>query len=55
MLTMLGEEEAFEMIDEDNEVNVSCDFCGQNYVLSAAQVRALFEPDADVGTLGKLH
>lgn len=55
MLTMLGIDEATEMLDEQREINVSCDFCGQKYNLNAAQVQALFEPDADVGAIHPLH
>jgi molecular chaperone Hsp33 len=55
MITMLGEEEALEMLDEQREVNVSCDFCGQKYTLSATQVNALFTPDADATLASQLH
>lgn len=55
MIHMLGIEEATEMLDEQREINVSCDFCGQKYNLNAAQVQALFEPDADVGAIHPLH
>ncbi len=46
MLKMLGEEEALEMLDEKNQVEVGCDFCGQTYHLSGEQVRSLFDPNA---------
>ena len=46
MLKMLGEEEAMDMIDESNRVEVSCDFCGQVYELTGEQVKALFDPNA---------
>ena len=46
MLKMLGEEEAMDMIDETNRVEVSCDFCGQVYELTGEQVKALFDPNA---------
>lgn len=47
MLKMLGEDEALEMLNEHNQVEVGCDFCGQSYELSGEQVRALFDPNAD--------
>lgn len=55
MLVMLGAEEAFSMVDENLEVNVRCDFCGQNYSLSAAKVHALFDPDAAKNKSDELH
>lgn len=48
MVKMLGMDEACDMIDEDNRMEVGCDFCGQTYVLSGEQVRALFDPAAEI-------
>ena len=47
MLKMLGEDEASDMLSEQNHVEVSCDFCGQAYELTAEQVRALFDPNVE--------
>ena len=47
MLKMLGEDEASDMLSEQNHVEVSCDFCGQTYELTAEQVRALFDPNVE--------
>lgn len=47
MLKMLGEDEALDMLSEQNHVEVSCDFCGQAYELTAEQVRALFDPNVE--------
>ena len=47
MLKMLGEDEALDMLSEQNHVEVSCDFCGQTYELTAEQVRALFDPNVE--------
>ena len=47
MLKMLGEDEASDMLSEQNHVEVSCDFCGQAYELTAEQVRALFDPKVE--------
>ena len=44
---MLGEDEALDMLSEQNHVEVSCDFCGQTYELTAEQVRALFDPNVE--------
>lgn len=55
MLTMLGADEAFSMIDEQLELNVSCDFCGQNYNFSAAQIHDLFDPSIDSASVQALH
>ncbi len=46
MIKMLGEEEALDMLNEQSQVEVACDFCGQVYVLSGDVVRALFDPSA---------
>ena len=48
MVKMLGMDEACDMIDEDNRMEVGCDFCGQTYVLSGEQVRALSDPAAEI-------
>ena len=53
MLKMLGEDEASDMLSEQNHVEVSCDFCGQTYELTAEQVRALF--DTNVEPTSQLH
>lgn len=45
MLVMLGEEEVLSMPDEQGQVEVACDFCGQRYHFSEAQVRGLFAPN----------
>lgn len=45
MLKMLGEDEALDMLDEHDQTEVSCDFCGQTYELEGRQVRALFDED----------
>ncbi|GHA65424.1 33 kDa chaperonin [Formosimonas limnophila] len=55
MITLLGEDEATDMLDDNLEVNVSCDFCGQHYMLSAAQVHELFTPEANAHLNSKLH
>ncbi|MGL4766586.1 MAG: Hsp33 family molecular chaperone HslO [Formosimonas sp.] len=55
MVHMLGMDEATEMLNEQGDINVSCDFCGQNYSLNAAQVHALFQPDADAASIHSLH
>lgn len=47
MLVMLGEDEAFSMINEKNEVNVRCDFCGQSYIISSENVHSLFNSNSD--------
>lgn len=54
MLVMLGEEEALSMV-VDARVEVACDFCGQEYVLSEAQVKGLFAADADIKASQILH
>ncbi|TDR31639.1 Hsp33 family molecular chaperone HslO [Hydromonas duriensis] len=55
MLTMLGEEEALSMV-EQAQVEVACDFCGQEYILSEAQVRQLFTtPNAAHNASQQLH
>lgn len=55
MLNMLGEEEAISMIDENDQVEVACDFCGQEYVLTDTQVRGLFDPKTAHNPIVKLH
>lgn len=55
MLHMLGEKEAYSMIDEADQVEVACDFCGQEYILSDAQVRALFDPKTAHQPIVTLH
>ena len=50
MLKMLGEEEALDMLNAQNHVEVGCDFCGQTYELTGEQVRALFDPNASQPT-----
>lgn len=52
---MLGEEEAISMIDENDQVEVACDFCGQEYVLTDTQVRGLFDPKTANNPIVKLH
>lgn len=47
MLVMLGKEEAFSMIDENNKVNVHCDFCGQNYTINSTTVDLLFDSNTN--------
>ncbi|MGH8663582.1 MAG: Hsp33 family molecular chaperone HslO [Burkholderiales bacterium] len=42
MLTGLGRSEVEEVLAERGRMEVSCEFCGQTYVLSAEQCRALF-------------
>lgn len=54
MLVMLGEEEAMDMV-QNAQVEVSCDFCGQEYVLSETQVKSLFSPDAKITASQLLH
>lgn len=55
MLVMLGQEEAFSMLDENHEVKVSCDFCGKTYVFNTAQVHGLFEPDSNIHSSFEIH
>jgi molecular chaperone Hsp33 len=42
MLTGLGSSEVESVLAERGRMEVSCEFCGQSYVLSAEQCRALF-------------
>ena len=54
MLTMLGKEEALSMV-KNGQVEVACDFCGQEYILNEAQIHGLFEPDAAQKAAAQLH
>jgi molecular chaperone Hsp33 len=42
MLTGLGRSEVEEVLEERGNMEVTCEFCGQRYVFSAEQCRALF-------------
>lgn len=53
MLHMTGEEEVMDMLNEDQQVEVVCDFCGQTYHFDHASIRALFE--SEQGNITKLH
>lgn len=43
-IVALGEEEARALFEEQPEVSLGCQFCGQEYVFSAADLQALFHP-----------
>jgi molecular chaperone Hsp33 len=45
MLRSLGLAEAQDILAEQGQVSVACDFCGQQYVFDAVDVGALFHPD----------
>jgi molecular chaperone Hsp33 len=47
MLTSLGEGEARAAVTEGEAV-VRCEFCGQSYRFSPAEIEALFEPGPDI-------
>ena len=42
MLTGLGRSEVEEVLNERGKMEVTCEFCGQMYVLTAEQCRMLF-------------
>jgi len=42
MLRSLGEEEVREILDEKASVDITCDFCGKNYIYSEAGVDRIF-------------
>ena len=48
MLKMLGEEEVMDMLNEENHIQVGCDFCGHQYTLPAQVVRGLFDTSSDI-------
>ena len=48
MLKMLGEEEVMDMLNEENHIQVGCDFCGHQYTLPAQVVRGLFDTSTDI-------
>jgi molecular chaperone Hsp33 len=44
MLVSLGREELEQILAEQGEIAVNCEFCNQLYRFEPAQVAALFEP-----------
>jgi len=41
-ITMLGQEEALQIIDEQGQIEVACEFCNQHYQFDAVDVAELF-------------
>lgn len=51
LLLGLGESEIVKLLAEQGRVEVSCDFCGAQYVYDEAEVRALFAGEADMSAV----
>jgi molecular chaperone Hsp33 len=47
MLTGLGREEADSILAERGDVEIGCDFCGQQYRFDAVDVGEMFTPGRD--------
>jgi molecular chaperone Hsp33 len=47
VIAALGRDEANRLIQEEGRVEVHCRFCGERYVLGAAEVEAMFDADAE--------
>ena len=54
MLRMMGPAEVASIIETEGRVEVSCEFCGQQYRYDAAAAAALF-PSGNAGTSATLH
>ena len=48
MLNGLGREEADDILAERGDVEIACDFCGQQYRFDAVDVGELFTPDREL-------
>ena len=46
MIRSLGQEEAQSVIDERDELEVGCDFCGRQYHFDAVDVAQIFKPES---------
>lgn len=56
MLRMLGPEEVEAALAEQEEIDVTCEFCGQRYVFDAVDAAQLFTtPESRAEGSGKLH
>ncbi len=47
MLRGLGQQEVNEIVTEQGQVSIGCDFCGAGYVFDAVDVGELFTPVSD--------
>ena len=55
MLRSLGSEEVHDILEEQGEVEVGCEFCGKQYVFDAVDVEALFVADVSSESSRSTH
>ena len=45
-VAFLGRSAVSEMVLKGKDVAVTCEFCGQSYIVTVAEMRAILHPDA---------